>query len=259
MGISTIGREFRDKLALEYSPVGYYYAEGKPDGAIGFKKKGGGCIMPLIFKAAKGATVAFDENSTGGNCSAYFLGYKDWIFPGVEYFLSHGPLIGRMCERLVKSPKLAKHYLESIKLKGRVKGAIVFKPLENFGESENPEAVIFFANPDQLSALVYLLHFGAPLEQSRIVTGFASACGSVVTLPLLYARSGKKAAVWGLHDITARPRLPKEIMTITVPLDLLAEMSRDMKESFLYTARWEKIVERITGTPARSGTRYPAT
>jgi uncharacterized protein (DUF169 family) len=242
--ISKIGETFKQKLAMKYSPVGFYYADQRPKEAVGFKKSGSGCIMPLILASARGKTVAFDQHSMGWDCSAFYLGYKDWIFPGIEHFLSHG-FIGRDCERFVKTPALAKQYLKSLKLQEKAKGVAVFKPLEKFGHSEIPELVIFFANPDQLSALVLLLYFDAPEAEDRLITRFASACGSIVTLPLHYARRGEKKAVWGLHDISARARLSKELMSFTVPFDLLVEMWQHIDESFLRTERWASIAQRV--------------
>jgi len=65
-----------------------------------------------------------------------------------------------------------------------------------------------------------------------------------VTLPLQYVRNGEKKAVWGLHDISARGRLPKELMTFTVPLNLLISMYKDMEQSFLCTERWNNLAQR---------------
>jgi len=243
--ISEIGKVLKQKLAMEYSPVGFYFTDKKPDRALGFQKPGEGCIMPLILAGAKGKTVAFDKNSPGRDCSAFHLGYKDWIFTGIEYFLSHGVLGGRNCERFVKTPKLAKRYVESIRFQEKTKGAVVFKPLEKFSDSEKPEVVIFFANPDQLSALVFLLYFDAPEEEDYVVARFASGCGSIITLPLQYARQNKKKAVWGLHDISVRARLPKELMTFAMPFSLLLEMYKDIKKSFIYTERWDNLVQRF--------------
>jgi uncharacterized protein (DUF169 family) len=240
-----IGQDFKQALKMDYSPVGFYFADKKPEAAIGFKKSGHGCIMPLIFASARGKTVAFDKNSTGWACSAFYLGYTNWIFPGIEHFLSQGPWGGRTCERFVKTPELARSYVESLKPSQKTTGVAIFKPLEKFSNSEKPELVIFFANPDQLSALVYLLYFDAPEAEDRVVTRFASACGSVVTLPLQYARRGEKKAVWGGHDISARARLPKELMSFTLPFDLLVDMWKNINESFLRTGQWAKIAQRF--------------
>jgi hypothetical protein len=135
--VAKIGEVFKQKLAMQYSPVGFCFADKKPEKAVGFKRPGDGCIMPLILASAKGKTVAFDENSTGWECSAFHLGYKNWIFTGIEHFLSHGLLIGIGCERFVKTPKLAKRYVESLKPQEKAKGAVVFKPLENSVSKKN--------------------------------------------------------------------------------------------------------------------------
>lgn len=243
--LAAMGKAYVERLRLGSSPVACFFSKERPKGAVGFKKKGGGCIMPLIFSAGSGKTVAFDRDTTGWPCSAFYLGYEDWIFPGIENFLSHGPVPGRECERFVKTAGQAEAYLKSVRFERKSEGTAVFKPVEKLEAGEVPEVVIFFANADQLSALVYLLYYSAPEEENRVVARFASACGSVVTLPLHYARKGEKKAVWGLHDISARARLPKDIMSLTVPLSLFIEMGRDMEESFLSTEQWQKVAGRI--------------
>ncbi len=241
---SQISRDFREKLVMKYSPVGFHFTDKKPEGASVIKNPGNGCIMPRILASAKGKTYAFDDRSLPG-CAAFFLGFRDRLFTGAEYFLSHAPVVGSLCERFVKTPALAKKYIRWARYPEKSKGFAVFKPLELFTGSEKPELVIFFANPDQLSALVYLLHFGAPLDNDRVVTGFSSGCGSVVALPLKYGRSGIKKAVWGLHDVSARANLPADLMTLTLPFDLLVEIWKDIKKSFLITGTWDKIARRI--------------
>jgi hypothetical protein len=241
----NISSTFKEKLLLEYQPVGFFYTYKKPDNAVGFKNKGGGCIMPLIFTSVKGKTAAFDENSTGYPCSAFYLGYKDWIFPGIEKFLSNGPFPGRECERIVKTADLAENYVKSLRHAEKEKGWAVFKPLEEFTGEEKPELVIFFANADQLSALTYLLYYDAPEDEDRIVGRFASACAAVTTIPLKYARANQKKAVWGMHDISVRSKLPKDLMTLTFPFELLAEMWLNIENSFLTTTRWNKVANRI--------------
>lgn len=243
--LAAIGQKYVRALRLRYSPVACFFSETRPEGAAGFKKKGNGCIMPLILAAGSGKTVAFDKETTGWPCSAFYLGYEDWIFPGVERFLANGPVSGRECERFVSTAELAEAYLRALRFEMRTSGAIVFKPVEALGEGESPETVIFFANADQLSALVYLLYYDAPGEDDRVIGRFASACASAVALPLQYARKGEKKAVWGLHDISARSRLPKDLMTFTVPLSLFLDMGRHIDGSFLTTGAWRKIADRI--------------
>ncbi len=235
-----------DKLAFAYQPIGLMMADKKPDGAVRLKKKGKGCIASLIFLAAKGKTVAIDKNSTGYACSAFFLGYSDWIFPGIEYFLSHSPVpIGLECERFVQKPKQAKEFVRRLVPEKLEERAYVFKPFASFSANEEPEIVIFFADADQMSALVYLVHYAHPSDNDRIKTVFASACMGMTTIPLRYARAGGEKAFWGLHDIAIRPALPAELATLAMPLPMFREICDLAPESFLITAKWKKLRERI--------------
>jgi uncharacterized protein (DUF169 family) len=238
-----IAIDIKEKLGMKLSPVGVLFSDELPEGALHFKKKGSGCITPLIFKSAKGKTVAFDDSTTGWPCSSFYLGYSDWIFPGIEKFLSNEEVHGREPERFMKNPETAKKFVESFIPENRRKGAVIFKPLEQFIEGEKPEIVIFFANPDQLSALVFLINFAVP-DEERIVTKMASACISIFTSPMKYAQKHEKKAVWGLHDISVRKLLPKDLMTLTLTYELFMEVYENINESFVSTENWEKLKER---------------
>lgn len=244
MNPREIGIKFKEELGLNFLPIGMYYTDRKPENAVGFNKKGNGCIIPLIFSSAKGKTVAFDKDSTGWNCSAFYLGYDEWIFEGIECFLSDSDVYGRTPERFVKTKEQAKSYVESLKPKVINDKVTVFKPLEEFENDETPETVTFFVNADQLSGLVFLLHYNAPEKDDIITTSFASGCGSIVTFPMKYKSEGKAKAVWGIHDISARLRIPKELMTLTIPFELLVCIYRDLDQSFVITDNWKKIKER---------------
>ncbi len=240
----NIGRTIREKLGLPYSPVGMYYTDTRPGNATGFKNKGNGCIVPLIFTAAKGKTVAIDRDSTGWDCSAFYLGYQEWIFKGIECFLSSGTVWGRKGERFIKSPQHALEFVQSWVPERLNDKITVFKPLEEFNPDETPELVIFFVNPDHLSGLVFLLHYHSPDRDDLVSTRFMSGCGSLVTVPMRYKAEGSMKAVWGMHDLSARLRLPPELMTLTMPYEMLRDIAGDIDESFIITDTWKRIMER---------------
>jgi hypothetical protein len=237
-----------EKLGLEYLPVALLFADSRPEDAMHLKKAGSACVAPLIFAASKGKTVAIDKDSTGYQCSAFYLGYRDWIFEGIEYFLSNSeePLPGgRACERFVESPKLAKEYVTSFIPKTLERRTYVFKPVKNLRENEEPQVVIFYANPDQMSALVFLINYQAPNDFNRIETGFASACNAVTTFPLSYVEKNQKKAFWGLHDPSQRLSFPPDIASMAMPFSLYSDILSFFEDSFIYTHAWEKVLERI--------------
>jgi len=51
-------------------------------------------------------------------------------------------------------------------------------------------------------------------------------------------------AVWGMHDISVRRRLPKELMAFTMPYEILIEITKDIDHSFIITECWKAIRER---------------
>lgn len=239
----SLSLDFKEKLGMSVSPVGVLLTDQLPEDAFHFKKKGSGCVAALIYGSSKGKIIGFDKNTTGLPCSAFYLGYADWIFEGIEQFLSDECVWGREPERFIKTPEMARKFVESYHHKPHRKGAIVFKPLELFADHEKPELVIFFVNTDQISALQYLIGFEAPREE-RIVTRFASACMSVFTIPMEYFQKGEKKAVWGFHDISQRSKIPRDITSMTLTYPLFEEVCRNIEESFLMTEQWEKLKRR---------------
>jgi uncharacterized protein (DUF169 family) len=239
-----IGEKLKDSLGLNYYPIGMYFSDEYPKKAINADKKFDGCIVPLIFSSAKGKVVAFNKNNACRDCAAFMLGYKKWIFKGIEGYLSDGIVFGRSGERFVKTKKQAKAFLESFKPKSINNKVTIFKPLQEFEENELPEIVLFFVNPDELSGLIYLLHFNSPDKEDIVVTGFHSGCGSVVTLPMKYKKEGKIRAVLGMQDISVRTKLPADLLTLTMPFTLVNDIYNEIDNSFIITDNWKKIKTR---------------
>ncbi len=243
MDYNKISKAFQEQLGLKYLPVGLQFTDKMPENALHIKNKAKACIAPLIFKSAKGKTIAFDKDSTGLPCASFYLGYTDWIFPGIEKFLSNESVFGREPEGFIESPEKAKKMVESFIPKEKRQNTVVFKPISSFEPMEKPTLIVFFANADQISALVYLISFSAPLEE-RIHTPFASACMSMFTIPLKYALAGKKKAIWGFHDVSARKTLPKDLMSITLTYNLFEEIYSNLDSSFLQTENWKRLKNR---------------
>jgi uncharacterized protein (DUF169 family) len=245
MTTTDISKAFSEALKLDqYKLCGVFFSNEKPDHALELKKKGNGCIVPLILKASTGVALVVSEESTGWPCSAFYLGFQDTIFEGIEYFLSNKDDFWRPCERFIQNPALAKAFVDNVQAVKPDKKYMVIKPLEDFKPEEEPESVLFFVNADQLSALVFLTHFDAPGSMDRVVAPFASACMALVTLPLKWARSGEQKAVMGLFDISARTRTPKDLLSFAMPYAFLKKLAVLLPESFLTTENWGTVKAR---------------
>jgi hypothetical protein len=245
MNCAEIAKMFEESLKLEkYKPCGIIFSDEKPANALELKKKGNGCIVPLILKASTGVPLVVSESSTGWPCSAFYLGFHDTIFEGIEYFLSNKDDFFRPCEKFIQNPALAKAFVDNVHPVKPEKRYMVIKPLRDFLLDEEPESVLFFVNADQLSALVFLSHFDAPGSMDRVLSPFASACMALVTLPLKLARGGEQKAVMGMFDISARTRMPQDLLSLSMPYSFLKKLAASLPDSFISTESWKTVKAR---------------
>jgi hypothetical protein len=243
---SEIAAAFSEALKLnKYKLCGVYFSDEKPVDALELKKKGNGCIVPLILKASSGIPLVVGEDSTGWPCSAFYLGFQDTIFEGIEYFLSNKDDFYRPCERFIRNPALAKAFVDNVHPVKPDKKYVVIKPLEFFTDNEEPESVLFFVNADQLSALVFLSHYDSPASMDHVLAPFSSSCMALVTLPLKLARNREEKAVIGNFDIAARTRMPAELLSFALPYSFLKKLAGFLPESFVTTHSWGILKARI--------------
>ena len=104
--------------------------------------------------------------------------------------------------------------------------------------------VIFFATPDVLSGLFTLANFDQT-EANGTFTPFGSGCSSIVYYPYMECRSERQRAVIGMFDPSARPCVPVNVLTFSVPMKRFEKMISSMEESFLITDSWKTVKKRI--------------
>lgn len=246
MDAKSIAKAFTEAIKFDkYKPCGIYFSNERPENALEIKKKGNGCVVPFILKASTGVTYVVGEESTGWPCSAFYLGFQDFIFEGIEYFLSNKDDFWRPCEKFIQNPALAKSMIDHINPVKPDKKYMIIKPLESFDASEEPETVLFFVNADQLSALVFLSHFDAPERFDRVLAPFASSCMALVTYPLKMGRAAKEQAIIGNFDLAARTRIPAELLSFALPYPFLKKLAGYLPDSFVTTHSWHTIQERL--------------
>ncbi|MBK5102171.1 MAG: DUF169 domain-containing protein, partial [Desulfobacteraceae bacterium] len=105
--------------------------------------------------------------------------------------------------------------------------------------------VIFFAQPDVLSGLFTLSSFDE-VEPNGVFAPFSAGCGSIVQYPYLEKDSDRPRSVIGMFDVSARPYVPKDTLTFSVPMNKFMRMIENMDESFLITQSWSKVRKRLT-------------
>jgi len=238
-------KQFRETLGLRESPLGIYYTNDKPEGVT--PKEGiSGCMIGLLQNARKkGKTVYFDKNHFGCPGGGYYMGFLEKARPDIEYFLSCGIPGELEGERYIKTPELARKYFGLMKPRPAPANYCVFKPVESFQQGNaQPEVVAFFAPPDILSGLFTLTNY--TLETTEAVySPFGSGCSTILTYPLKEDEKEAPRAVIGMFDVSARPMVEKEILTIAMPYSVFAKLLENVSGSFLQTESWKKVLHRI--------------
>ncbi len=202
------------------------------------------CIIGALSKVRRGVPLCFETGSIGCFGGKKYLGFSHDLKPNFEYFLSCG-IPGKLeGERYKKSPELVKEFLRTTKTFEAPAKYIVFKRFDQVMETDNPEAVIFFANPDVLSGLFTLTNYDEA-GPNGVFCPFSAGCGSIVQYPYLENKESRPRAVIGMMDISARPYVPKDTLSFAVPMNKFISMVGNMDESFLITHSWEKVKRRI--------------
>jgi hypothetical protein len=145
-------------------------------------------------------------------------------------------------ERFYKTPELARKWVDSLPMTDVSTDYVVFKPWEQVTEQDEPDLIVFFANADQLSALVVMADFNRGTNQS-VTAPFGAACQSIL---FAYAEAKKEnpRCVIGFFDISKRSIVNREILTLTVPFRMFMDMEASMEGSFLQLHPWRKLQER---------------
>ncbi len=202
------------------------------------------CLIGNLAKVRKGTTLCLDADSIGCAGGRRYLGFAREIRPDFEYFLSCGIPGEFEGERYKKSPELVKKLMEKVpKLKAPAR-FIIFKRWDMLEKTENPEVVIFFAQPDILSGLFTLANFDEA-DPNEVFAPFCAGCASIVMYPYLEKAAKRPRCVLGMLDVSARPYVGKDVLTFSIPINKFTGMVENMKESFLVTSSWRKINARI--------------
>jgi uncharacterized protein (DUF169 family) len=262
-------------IQIKYQPVALLWSNEKPQGAMQFQNGKWGCVMWLAAHAAKGKSAVADAKTFGCFGGGVGLGFGNQYknFPGGEdgfcHFLSDGnanreggkelaekikPFMSAEAydnflhgERYVKTPVLVGKFLESLPLTEIPEQYVIFQPLDTVDtKKEKPQTIIFFVNPDQLSALVVLTNYGRG-DNENVIIPYAAGCQTIGIYPYREAKSAKPRAVVGLTDLSARVYIRKQLgdnhlMTFSAPFALFEEMEQNVPGSFLERHTWQSLL-----------------
>jgi hypothetical protein len=266
-------------ISLTYQPVALIWSDQKPAEAMQFQQGKWGCIMWLAASAAKGKAAACDRKTFGCFGGGVGMGFGDQYvnFPGGKdcfcHFLSCGneqweqgrqaaekvkPFLRKESydnfvsgERYIKTPERVDQFIENLPIIDIPAEYVIFKPLADIDpQQETPRVIIFFADPDQLSALVVLANYDRP-DNQNVMMPYAAGCQTIGIYPYQEAKAERQRAVVGLTDLSARVSIRKlledHLMTFAVPLAMFEEMEQNVDASFLERHTWQTLLKAKQG------------
>jgi len=244
--------EFRDRFCALWKkhfddaelPIAFYYTNEEKHADLVKPGSMPRCVIGALANVRKGDSLCFNAESIGCFGGRRYLGFSEIVMPNFEYFLSCG-IPGKLeGERYKKSPAIVKEAMKNTPSFRAPAKYVVFKRWDKLERLDEPEVVVFFAQPDVLSGLFTLANFDEG-EPNGVFTPFGSGCSSIVQYPYLEKDSSRPRAVLGMFDVSARPFVPENTLTFSVPIKKFGKMVENMEESFLITDSWAKVQKRI--------------
>lgn len=262
-------------LELEIPPVALIWTDDKPKGVLQYKAGKYGCVMWLVTSAAKGKPAVCDADTCGCFGGGVGLGFGNMYLKvpggleGFHYFLSVGyekwAIGGAIAEqmkpfvtdevydnfvhgeRYFHSPDEVRKFVACLPMTEIPARYVLFKQLAQVNQGgEKPRVIIFFADPDQLAALVVLANYGRG-DNENVIIPYAAGCQTVGIYPYREAETERPRAVVGLTDLTVRLHIRKQLgpnlVTFAAPLRLFEEMESHLDGSFVERPVWQELME----------------
>jgi hypothetical protein len=245
-------RNFQDRFLEKWTryfagaelPIGFYYSDTPDRRNRARISRGHRCIIGDLAKVRMGRPLCFDAGTIGCFGGKRYLGFESALAPDFEYFLSCG-IPGKLeGERYKKSPDLVKEHLRHQKPWKAPGDYIHFKRFDMMGEEDQPLVIIFFACPDVLSGLFTLANFDQA-DPCGVFAPFGAGCATIVDYPCQELQSPEPRPVLGMFDVSARPYVPSNVLSFSVPWPKFVRMVDNMEESFLITGSWNNVRRRI--------------
>jgi len=202
------------------------------------------CVICDLGRVRNGKPLVLDQSSVTCSGGRIYLGYDNRRSENFRYFHSTGVPGTVEGERYKKSPEIVDEFTRAHHFLAADGRYYLFRRWDMLTEADNPEAVIFFARPEVLSALFTLANFDQA-DPDGVICPFGSGCSSIIHYPRLEGMRDHPRAVLGMFDPSARPCVPVDILTFAVPMKKFEQMIGSMDESFLATQTWKKVQAKI--------------
>ena len=154
------------------------------------------------------------------------------------------PVFVSEVEHYKKTKEMVKDYVDSLGITLTDKPYLNFVRVDKLSSWDDAEALIFFATPDMLSGLCTWAFYDNN-GSDAVTTLFASGCASIITFAVNENQNYGRRCFLGMLDPSARPLVPENELTFTIPMSRFKEMLDTMNDSALYQKAFSALKRRI--------------
>lgn len=154
------------------------------------------------------------------------------------------PIFVSEVEHYKKTKEMVVDYVQGLNIELTQKPYLNFVRIDNLKEWSDAQALLFFATPDMLAGLCSWAFYDNN-SADAVVTQFSSGCASIVTRAISENKSDGRSCFIGMLDPSARPLIPENELTFTIPMCRLMEMLDTMDDSSLYQKAFSALRRRI--------------
>lgn len=213
-------------------------AFGYSDKAVEEARKIPRCMIGAIRKVCDGKPLTLSaENVLCGGGSLYTA-----FAPMPERV----PVFVSEVEHYKQTPGQVREYVDRLDIQLTEKPYLNFTRLDQLDSLEGVEGILFFATPDVLSGLCSWAFYDNNADDA-VCAKFGSGCCGIVTFASKENAQGGRRCFLGMLDPSARPLVPKDELTFTIPACRFKEMMDTMEQSALFQKAYSIVRKRVNG------------
>ena len=194
------------------------------------------CMIGAISKVRSGESLTLSVENVICGGGGLYTAFRE-MPERVPVFVSE-------VEHYKKTKEMVVEYIKALDIKITDKPYLNFVRIDKLERWEDTEAMLFFATPDMLSGLCTWAFYDNNASDA-ITTQFGSGCAAIVTFTIDEQRRGGRRCFLGMLDPSARPLVPENELTLTIPMCRFQEMLTTMNDSALYQKAFSAIKRRI--------------
>lgn len=196
------------------------------------------CMIGAIRKVCEGEPLTLTAQNVlcgGGSLYTAFAPMQERI-----------PAFVSETEHYKQTREQVKAFIDKLDILLTEKLFLNFVRMDRLTDFDSVEGILFFATPDRLSGLCSWAFFDNDADDA-VCTRFASGCCSIVAFAVQENRRGGRSCFLGMLDPSARPLVPADELSFTIPMSRFREMLQTMEHSALFQKAYSIVRKRMNG------------